>query len=51
VTAVAVRAGDEAVELVADTRPGATVGLWAAAQSTGLLADALGRSVAVRLPA
>ena len=45
--AVAVADTAEGVELRVDAREGATVGLWAAAQSTGLLADALSRPVLV----
>lgn len=47
VRAVSVAQTAAGVVLGVDAREGATVGLWAAAQSTGLLADALGRPVAV----
>lgn len=47
VEGVAVRAEGDTVEIAVDLRPGATVGLWAAAQGTDLLAGALGREVVV----
>lgn len=47
VDGVAVSASADGVRIEVDARPGATVGLWAAAQATGLLAGALGRDVAV----
>ncbi|MDX6665877.1 MAG: exopolyphosphatase / guanosine-5-triphosphate,3-diphosphate pyrophosphatase, partial [Solirubrobacteraceae bacterium] len=47
VNGLAVLADDEAVTVLVDARPGATVGMWAAAHSTDLLAGALGREVRV----
>jgi hypothetical protein len=44
---VTVAAGKAAVTLTVDARPGATVGVWAAAHGTDLLAGALGRDVRV----
>jgi exopolyphosphatase/guanosine-5'-triphosphate,3'-diphosphate pyrophosphatase len=47
VDGLAVRVDGQAVTIVADARPGATVGLWAAAHGTHLLAGALGRDVVI----
>jgi exopolyphosphatase/guanosine-5'-triphosphate,3'-diphosphate pyrophosphatase len=47
VDGLAVRAGDDEVRVVVQARRGATVGVWAAAHSTDLLAGALRREVRV----
>jgi exopolyphosphatase/guanosine-5'-triphosphate,3'-diphosphate pyrophosphatase len=47
VDGVEVRAEDESIRVLVATRNGASVSLWAAAHSTDLLADALGRDVEV----
>jgi len=47
VSSLAVRVDDEALRILIDARADASVGLWAAAHSTDLLADALGREVVV----
>jgi exopolyphosphatase/guanosine-5'-triphosphate,3'-diphosphate pyrophosphatase len=47
VEGLAVREDDDEVVIAATIRPGASVGVWAAAHATELLADALGRSVHV----
>ena len=47
VNGLGVREDDEAVVVLVDARADASVGLWAAAQSTELLASALGREVRV----
>ena len=48
VNGLAVRVEPEAVTVLVDVEPGASVGLWAAAHSTELLAGALAREVIVR---
>jgi exopolyphosphatase/guanosine-5'-triphosphate,3'-diphosphate pyrophosphatase len=47
VDGLAVMAADDEVRVVVQARPGATVGVWAAAHSTDLLAGALRREVRV----
>ena len=47
VDGVSVRTGKDGVEVLVDAQPGATVGLWAAAHGTDLLAGALGCDVRV----
>ena len=50
VDGLAVRADDEAVTIEVDAGPDASVGLWAAAHSTELLAGAVARDVRLLSP-